>query len=74
MSEKRTVKITLNGQRRQIAATQTVATLLATMAIDGAVGGVAVAVNASVVPRSRWAETSLHEGDEVEVVRATAGG
>lgn len=74
MSETRTVEITLNGQRRQIAATQTVAALLKALSIDGSVGGVAVAVNASVVPRSRWGETPLNEGDDVEVVRATAGG
>lgn len=35
---------------------------------------VAVAVNSSVVPRSQWPVTTLHDGDVVELVSATAGG
>ena len=36
--------------------------------------GVAVAVNLSVVPRAKWVEMNVKEGDEVEIIRATAGG
>lgn len=36
--------------------------------------GVAVAVNATVVPRDRWAAWPLHEGDVVDVVTAVQGG
>jgi thiazole synthase len=35
---------------------------------------VAVAVNGEVVPRSQWPATSLSEGDQVDVVKAVAGG
>ena len=36
--------------------------------------GVAIAVNADVVPRSLWSEHVLNSGDRVEVVTAAAGG
>jgi sulfur carrier protein len=36
--------------------------------------GVAVAVNADVVPRSAWASTRLADGDTVEVLHAVQGG
>ncbi len=35
---------------------------------------VAVAVNGEVVPRARWTAVALREGDQVDVVRAVAGG
>lgn len=43
-------------------------------AADGGSLGVAVAVNAAVVPRSRWGETRLSAGDEVEILTAVQGG
>jgi sulfur carrier protein len=36
--------------------------------------GVAVAVDRTVVPRSRWAEVVVAEGCSVEMVTAAAGG
>lgn len=36
--------------------------------------GVAVAVNATVVPRDQWAARSLQDGDVVDVVTAVQGG
>lgn len=35
---------------------------------------VAVAVNYDVVPRARWAETPLNEGDAVEILTPRQGG
>ena len=35
---------------------------------------VAVAINAEVVPRSRFATTPAREGDRVEVIQAVGGG
>lgn len=40
----------------------------------GAEQGVAVAVNAAVVPRSAWASTTLDDGDRVEILSAVPGG
>jgi sulfur carrier protein len=36
--------------------------------------GVAVAVNGEVVPRSRWADHLLRDGDRIEILRAAQGG
>ena len=36
--------------------------------------GIAVAVNAEVVPRRRWHEHQLNENDEVIIIEATQGG
>jgi sulfur carrier protein len=36
--------------------------------------GIAVACNGDVVPRSRWSDTPVHDGDEIEIVTAAAGG
>jgi len=35
---------------------------------------VAVAINAQVVPRSRFAEAVIRDGDRVEVIHAVGGG
>jgi sulfur carrier protein len=36
--------------------------------------GVAIALDEEVVPRSGWATCRLHEGQRIEVVRASQGG
>ncbi|MDE0117599.1 MAG: sulfur carrier protein ThiS [bacterium] len=36
--------------------------------------GVAVAVNREIVPRSRWGQAPLAEGDRVEILEAAQGG
>lgn len=36
--------------------------------------GVAVALNGYVVPKARWADTPLAQGDTLEIVRAFQGG
>jgi sulfur carrier protein len=35
---------------------------------------IAVALNGTVVPRGAWAETHLHAGDRVEMIKVTVGG
>lgn len=66
-------KILLNGQPRDLAPGATVAALLADLGLAGK-GGLAVEVNAEVVPRSEHATTPLNEDDKVEVVTMMAGG
>lgn len=36
--------------------------------------GIAVALNAEVVPNSEWSTTAVGDGDAIEIVRATQGG
>ncbi|MDZ7829042.1 MAG: sulfur carrier protein ThiS [Halofilum sp. (in: g-proteobacteria)] len=35
---------------------------------------IALEVNREIVPRSEYAQTTLHDGDRVEIVRAIGGG
>lgn len=66
------VTITLNGRPQQIVEGQTVAGLVAELI--GGSAGIAVAVNAELVPRSQWGNSSLRDGDDVEVLTAAPGG
>ncbi|WP_408896727.1 sulfur carrier protein ThiS [Nocardioides sp. R1-1] len=64
--------ITCNGEA--VALEATVADLLRTRLGNARPHGVAVAVNAEVVPRGEWAAHRLADGDVVEVVTAVQGG
>lgn len=64
--------VVVNGQPRQLAPGTTVAAVVA--ALRAPSRGVAVAVNGEVVPRAAWSDTTLVDGDQVEVLAATQGG
>ena len=66
------MKVTVNGEARELAGTPTVADVVA--AELPSPRGVAVAVNADLVPRSTWASTPVAEGDRIELLRAAQGG
>ena len=66
--------IYLNGEPRLIQDGATVAMLLDTLDVHEVGRGIAVAVDAEVVPRSRWAEHVLGPGARVEIVSAIQGG
>jgi sulfur carrier protein len=66
------VKIRLNGDPAEVDGGSTVGQI-----VDGlgrGRGGIAVAVNEEVVPRSRWDATRLAADDRVEVLTAAQGG
>ena len=67
-----TVDVTINGRPRCVAAELSVEELVDSL--SAARRGVAVAVNGTVVPRSRWAVVALADGDTDEVLTATQGG
>ncbi|MGU5715303.1 sulfur carrier protein ThiS [Aeromonas taiwanensis] len=67
-----TLTIRLNDKAQSLAAGQSVADLLAAQGVNPQ--GVAVALNGAVLPRSRWAETRLNDGDELHLFTAIAGG
>jgi sulfur carrier protein len=66
------VKIQINGESHELPGGSTAAD--AVRLVFPGDGGVAVALNDDVVPRSRWALTELAEGDRVEVLTAVQGG
>jgi sulfur carrier protein len=69
-----TVSIVVNGERRELPAGATVASLVESIDNVPQGRGVAVAVEGEVVPRTRWPSTRLHEGASVEIVVAVQGG
>ena len=66
--------VMLNGERRELSAGARVrdAVRAAGAAPDGR--GVAVALDGEVVPRARWDDVALEDGQSVEVVQAVQGG
>ena len=66
------VRVTVNGEARELPAGSTVADLLARVAAPGR--PCAVEVNREIVPRSQHAARALAEGDAVEVVGFVGGG
>ncbi|HTD09649.1 MAG TPA: sulfur carrier protein ThiS [Solirubrobacteraceae bacterium] len=66
--------ITLNGNRSDVAAGETIVAVLARLGLQADAHGVAVAVDDQVVPRAAWASFALGEGARVEVLTAMQGG
>ncbi|MFI9718708.1 sulfur carrier protein ThiS [Streptomyces sp. NPDC052396] len=67
-----TVRVSVNGEQRLVPGGTTLDGLVATL--TDARGGVAAAVNETVVPRTRWTATTLDDGDRIEVLTAVQGG
>jgi sulfur carrier protein len=68
------VTVIVNGQEVRVDGGATVAGVLARTGHQTARGGIAVAVNGTVVPRSAWESTVLAERDRLEILGATQGG
>lgn len=66
-------EITVNGDRRDWS-DQSMTDLLQEFEIDPSRAGVAVALNADVLPRGAWETTRLRPGDAVEIVHIVRGG
>jgi sulfur carrier protein len=66
------IRIVLNGAPREFPAPLTFTQLLHEMALAGR--RLAIERNGEIVPRSRFAEARLADGDRVEVVIAVGGG
>ena len=65
-------RIHVNGDEQALVAGTTVASLIERLALPR--GRVAVERNGDVVPRAAWAETTLTDGDRLEVVTFVGGG
>ena len=65
------MRVTVNGEPREILSSS-VDALLAELDYEGT--QFAIAVNYDVLPRSRWAETKLKTGDEIEIITPRQGG
>jgi sulfur carrier protein len=65
------MRVTINGETRDIAATR-IDALLNELEYEGS--HFAIALNFDVLPKSRWAETHLKAGDEIEIITPRQGG
>ena len=67
------MQVTLNGSPHQFdPPPATVAELVRALQLEGK--RIAVEMNGEIVPKSRYAETRITAGDQLEVVAAVGGG
>jgi sulfur carrier protein len=66
------ITIVLNGSNKQIDSNTSIAQLLESL--DLGEKRIAVEVNQQIIPRSDFANTTLSEQDNVEIVQAIGGG
>ena len=65
------MRVTVNGEQREVSS-GSVDALLGELEYEGT--HFAIALNFDVLPRSRWAETALNNGDEIEIITPRQGG
>ena len=65
------MRVTVNGEQKEVAATR-IDALLGELEFEGT--HFAIAVNYDVVPKARWSETALADGDTVEILTPRQGG
>jgi sulfur carrier protein len=65
------MRVTVNGEQREIAS-GSVDALLGELEYEGT--HFAIAVNYDLLPKSRWAETRLKNGDQIEIITPRQGG
>ena len=66
------IQLCVNGESRRLGTDASVSQLLESLALAGK--RVAVEKNGEIVPRSRYAQTVLSDGDRLEIVVAVGGG
>lgn len=68
------MKLHINGEDRDFPAASsfTIASLIDALAMKA--DRVAVELNRDIVPRTRWEDTTLNEGDHLELVHFVGGG
>src|SRR5512142_523521 len=67
-----TVTVTINGETRHLGGPVSVSVLLTGMGLDP--GKIAVERNQEVVPRSQYNDTTVADGDKLEIVQFIGGG
>jgi sulfur carrier protein len=69
------MKVHINGEQREFETSADPLTLAALIEqLDMKSDRVAVELNRDIVPRDRWTETKLKEGDRLEIVHFVGGG
>ena len=68
------MRIVLNGEQHELDDSARVRDAVLAAGTPAEARGVALALDGEVVPRGRWDEIALNEGQRVEVVQAVQGG
>ncbi|MFN3870109.1 MAG: sulfur carrier protein ThiS [Aquificaceae bacterium] len=68
------MKIWINGKEREVKEGISLLNLLEELGIQVKPVGFAVSVNEEIVPKSKYGEYLLKEGDRVEIVNIVGGG
>jgi thiamine biosynthesis protein ThiS len=66
------MKVTVNGNEREVAEGTTIAQLVEQLKLK--TDRIATEHNLAVIPKARYAETRLAEGDRLEIVTFVGGG
>ena len=67
------MKITVNGNKQTVSPNISLLKLLEELNFLNH-SGMAIAKNHTLIRRSDWATTTIEEGDELEILQASAGG
>lgn len=67
------MQISLNGEMMELSNDSSLLSLLENRCFAQRLG-MAVAVNDTVVPKSKWSDTKLNDKDRILVIAATKGG
>ncbi len=65
------MRLIVNGEPREVTS-GSIAALLSELDYEGT--HFAIALNFDVVPKSRWTDTPLRDGDEIEIITPRQGG
>jgi sulfur carrier protein len=65
------MRVIINGEQREITSSR-VDALLGELDYEGT--HFAIALNYDVLPKSRWADTAIKTGDEIEIITPRQGG
>ena len=65
------MRVIVNGEQREISSAR-IDALLGELEYEGT--HFAIALNFDVLPKSRWAETTIKSGDEIEIITPRHGG
>jgi sulfur carrier protein len=66
------MRLQINGEEKEFAGGLSLADLIAQLGMKS--DRVAVELNREIVSRAQWADTSLKDGDKLEVVHFVGGG
>ena len=66
------MQVTVNGTARSVEAPASIAELVRALGLEGK--RIAIERNGEIVPKSRYASTTVDAGDRLEIVAAVGGG